>query len=780
MSNASPAAPGAQAGELLRIYCTNHSLGFQASRASRLECPRGLHELDLNFPYDQPWDYCCDCQTFIPSNFSKGVKASHECVVCDRQIARRFLCASCQVLSYEADKPARGKLFTLEAKGSPQPSCPGCGQPPPHRLRGHACEVAGAFFNTARETCPFCLEAIPQPISFPISMADFMRDFKGEKIVARHHAPEWLLTAADDGEFLVITRGLGTTQTVALPKATSFDAPEDFDNSYKDYYDCEHPRAGDVFIISPAVIKEAEGGWKIAEVGRLEVRSGAAKDPLATKPLAPVGTSAPPAAVCPVCGTAGKPSHKFCKGCGARLPGAQFAAAAPPTPAAAPAAPAVHAASSAPTFNGHEPARAVVPLAEADATAIHSAPLTPAPGKPAEKGKGKLIGVVAAFTLVAVIVLGGLSMRGVGTFAFTTESKLDHAIAKGNLLSPSGESAYDYYAKLKQDGASASTLSKYNEKLLPLLTAQPERIMNDLINNFEGVGHPLPEWQEAQRLTAWASELKPDDQKLAAKAAYCKGRVAYLQDRFDDALDAWTQASRADPSWPLPLNGVGLIYNIKKDYSTARTYLLEAIQLAPNWAVPYNNMGTSYFLEKRYAQAEGYYQQAKERAPQWARPYAWLGDILAQRGDNCGASQMYQEALNRGTDGMSNWNPERIQRKVNDTAAKCNSISRAASRIVFGAGSTTARLTGATASGESYVIKVLAGQTMSVNLNSAENNATLRVFDARMESLASDRGSGSWTGSMPYTGDYYIVVEVADGMSHYTLDISIPPPGQNA
>lgn len=777
MSNASPAESGSQAaGELLRVYCMNHSLGFRAARAPRLECPNGPHELDLNFPRDQPWDYCCDCQTFIPSNFGKGGKAAHECLVCDRSIARRFLCASCQVLCYEAEKPARGKSVTLGATGSPQPSCPGCGHAPPQRLRGHTCEVAGAFFNTARETCPYCQEVIPLPISFPISLADFMRDFKGEKIVAKHNASEWLLTAAADGEFVVIARGLGSMHPIVLPKALRFGAREDFDKSYKDYYDCDNPGAGEVFIISPAVIKEAEGGWKIAEVGRLEVRRGTAEDPLTTKPLVTGGAVASPAILCQVCGAAAKPAHKFCKGCGARLPAAQTATADAPPPQAAPV---VQTATSPPMFAGNESARPVIPLPDAVAPVIQSEQTTPTHGGSTGTGKRKLIGLVAVISLVALIALG-IGMNSAGMFGLTTESKLENAITKGNLFSPSGESAYDYYSKLKQDGASASTLSKYHEKLLPLLTTHPQQIMDDLVNNFEGVAHPLSEWQEAQRLTAWASELKPGDQKLVARAAYCKGRVAYLQERWDDALEAWTQASKAEPSWALPVNGVGLIYNIKQEYPTARTHLREAIKLAPNWAVPYNNMGTAYFMEKNYSQAEGYYEQAKERAPQWARPYAWLGDIMSLRGDNCGASVMYQEALNRGTAGMSNWNPARIQRKANDTTAKCNSISREAQRIIFEAGSTMARLSGSTAGDASYVIKVLAHQTMSVNLNSVENNATLRVLDARMESLAGGSAGGSWAASMPYTGDYYIVVEAKDGMSHYTLVISIPPPGDDA
>ncbi len=764
MQNTAPTPANAvpSDGRTMRVYCTTHSLGFTTGRAQRLLCENGGHELDSDFPKAGFWEYCCDCQSFIPSNFVKGGKAAPECAVCDRQTSRRFVCAECCVVSYESDSPARGKFASLTANGSPQPVCPGCLRPTVSRLRSHSCEVVGAFFTTPRSTCPFCKEEIALPLSFPMPVAELMRDFKGEKISVQHNAAEWLLVESDAGEFIVIPHGADAMQAILLPKTAHFNTAEDFSKHYKDYYDCDSPDAGDVVILSPAVVKEAAGGWKIAEAGRLEINR-AGNNGLPTARVS--GSASPQEAqrrVCTVCQTVAKPSHKFCKACGAGLQDLGNIAPDQPSMTVQPAF-----TSTAPVFAAESPSLDMsTPFGQNSAAAPTLA------AAPSAFGSGKILGIMSiAFVVIVVAVL---TLRS-GSLSITTEGKLENAITRGNLIAPSGDSAYDYYYKLKQEGVSASKLETYDRKLLPLLTALPERLMSDLVNKPENAERPLAEWQDAQKLMAWASEIRPADKSLAAKAEYCRGRVAYLQERWDDALQAWTQSSSFDSSWALPINGVGLIYNNKKDYSTARTYLQQAIRLSPKWAAPYNNMGTSYFMEKNFYEAKGYYEQAKELAPQWARPYAWLGDIAFEWGDHCRAREMYQASIERAPAGMSNWNPQRMQRKVEAAAAKCNTLSQDTRRIEFGRGDTVTTVTGMTTAGDNYVIKAMAYQTMTVNLNSDDNNATLQVFDSAMSPLSGRSSDTFWSGTIRDTADYNILVKPVYGTARYTFTVSIPP-----
>jgi hypothetical protein len=44
----------------------------------------------------------------------------------------------------------------------------------------------------------------------------------------------------------------------------------------------------------------------------------------------------------------------------------------------------------------------------------------------------------------------------------------------------------------------------------------------------------------------WASELRPNDSALAARASYTSARVAYLSNRRDEAITYWKRAAEQD------------------------------------------------------------------------------------------------------------------------------------------------------------------------------------------------------------------------------------------
>lgn len=189
-----------------------------------------------------------------------------------------------------------------------------------------------------------------------------------------------------------------------------------------------------------------------------------------------------------------------------------------------------------------------------------------------------------------------------------------------------------------------STLAGYNEQLPPKLTERPQTMLNEAAE--PGSTDPTPEeWEEAGKKLNWASDIKNGDTVLTARALYCTGRAAFLNKQEDAALTAWRRATDMDKSWALPANGVGLLYNIRKDYASARPYLLEAIRRQPGWAFPYNNLGTSYYYERNYDQAEEYYNQAVSRSTHWARPHAWLGDIAMHKKDYNRAITEFESVL---------------------------------------------------------------------------------------------------------------------------------------
>jgi len=245
----------------------------------------------------------------------------------------------------------------------------------------------------------------------------------------------------------------------------------------------------------------------------------------------------------------------------------------------------------------------------------------------------------------------------------SVEKRLDAAITQHQLFGPSGDSAHDLYSQLKNSGATEETLRPYRDRLLPPLTTPNYQ----MIDQFMAPGSddpPLSDWQTAYQSLQWASELKPGDAKLVSRLAYCEGRIAYLSRAEDQAINSWTRAAGADKNWPLPINGIGLIYTARKDHRTARTYYLTAAQRDPNWAYPYNNIGTSYYMEQNYYDAKTYYQKAVQLAPHWARPHSWLGDIALKEKDYATAIQEFSLVLDANATGTKNMDLDKIRKQL--------------------------------------------------------------------------------------------------------------------
>ncbi len=360
---------------------------------------------------------------------------------------------------------------------------------------------------------------------------------------------------------------------------------------------------------------------------------------------------------CKKCGTPLNPSVRFCKKCGAAVITASL-----PTEVVADAPPTFRQPSSVQqTAPVYEPAPLPVPP---------PAPLLESPAATLQSriGNKKLLGTAIGVAVILALLLFWYFSEG-------TEQKLDAAVAKGNLLRPSGESAYDFYRKLKEGGLSDSRRARLAAKLIPAITARPQQMIRDLTLPGNRSDVTKSDWQDAQTLMSWAAELQPADKTIAARVDYCAGRVAYLDNRKDDALTFWKRAAEQDATWGMPLNSAGLIYNELKNYPTARPFFLEAIRREPQLALPYNNIGTSYFYEKNDTQAEGYYRQAIERAPQWARPHAWLGDIAMRRKDFNVAVQEYETALSLDPSGTSGIDANRIRQQLEQARRGANATS---------------------------------------------------------------------------------------------------------
>src|ERR1044072_9065518 len=101
------------------------------------------------------WEFCCDCGTFWPTAAVGGTLQRAECLVCERPLAKRYLCSNCQVVSIESSALVRRKTYSIQDSGI-TPDCPGCATAATGRLHEHDCAEAHVRLLTSRSTCPFC------------------------------------------------------------------------------------------------------------------------------------------------------------------------------------------------------------------------------------------------------------------------------------------------------------------------------------------------------------------------------------------------------------------------------------------------------------------------------------------------------------------------------------------------------------------------------------------------------------------------------------------------
>ena len=321
----------------MRVFCPEHKRGFFTPRQSPIRCENSGHLLgELNFageakaPVTLQWQYCCNCEHFCPLDAEQDGLES--CPVCTRRSSMLYLCDRCYTISFESNTPLQTKNFTLTSEGAPQPSCPGCLQAASADLREHTCDGLGASLTTALNSCPICLERLDVGPSFPSSVAHYLKRTKAaNKVNVTFDYESALFVPVEDGEFVLISTGNETVQTIALPRAARFTSRRDFYEFYQDYYHCAKPEAGEVHIIQPAAVVPTVAGWKLLAPGILETHPeqpkqnalagvGGYKADTSARvepaPAIPKMKEETPATPCTHCGALVETKYPFCWKCG--------------------------------------------------------------------------------------------------------------------------------------------------------------------------------------------------------------------------------------------------------------------------------------------------------------------------------------------------------------------------------------------------------------------------------------------------------------------------------
>lgn len=110
------------------------------------------------------------------------------------------------------------------------------------------------------------------------------------------------------------------------------------------------------------------------------------------------------------------------------------------------------------------------------------------------------------------------------------------------------------------------------------------------------------------------------------------------------------------------------------------------------------------------------------------------------------------------------------------SAALVGAQSDQTSRIEFERGSTTTEVDDAVVRGtrNRYLLRANAGQTMTLNITSTEDNAVFDVYPpGSSRTLGGGREATDWSGELPRSGDYVIVVSSTRGNAEFKLKVEV-------
>jgi tetratricopeptide (TPR) repeat protein len=123
------------------------------------------------------------------------------------------------------------------------------------------------------------------------------------------------------------------------------------------------------------------------------------------------------------------------------------------------------------------------------------------------------------------------------------------------------------------------------------------------------------------------------------------GRLYERTGRDDDAIAMYERAITMKPSYALPYNNIGVIFNDRKQYGRALPYFGKALELDPGYADAWNNIAVAYSAVGRNEDAVKAYGKAIEYLPGFGGAYCNLGSLYGKLGKKEEAIAYYKKAI---------------------------------------------------------------------------------------------------------------------------------------
>jgi hypothetical protein len=136
-----------------------------------------------------------------------------------------------------------------------------------------------------RESAPPGIESLSEPNlepiapvdhdpSFPALVSDYLNHIgvtRKRGVEADFRTNTLVQTSDTSAPFMFVAHSDGSDAGIVLPKPR-LQRGQEFSSYYKGYYHCAEPSAGNVYIVEPAQVERAGSGWRLRQMGRMEIR----------------------------------------------------------------------------------------------------------------------------------------------------------------------------------------------------------------------------------------------------------------------------------------------------------------------------------------------------------------------------------------------------------------------------------------------------------------------------------------------------------------------------
>lgn len=122
--------------------------------------------------------------------------------------------------------------------------------------------------------------------------------------------------------------------------------------------------------------------------------------------------------------------------------------------------------------------------------------------------------------------------------------------------------------------------------------------------------------------------------------------IALRKKNYEYAELVLIQVLKQDPVNWRALNALGVLHDLREDFSNARGFYDRALVQAPGSVDVMNNLGYSLYLQSQWREAEEYFKKVVEKDPAYAHGWSNLALVYLQLGEESLAKIAFQNVVN--------------------------------------------------------------------------------------------------------------------------------------